>query len=157
REIVRDLETRRPAVAVLFDGGWYPEPNRSAAPGSPLLDDYLRGHYAHVATVGRYLLLRRLADDVRPAVGARRTPEYFLNRSLQYYQAGEFDDCIAAAKEALKLKPDMAEAFNNMAAGYASMRMWNEAIRAAAEAVRLKPDFQLARNNLAWAEEQRRL
>ena len=51
----------------------------------------------------------------------------------------------------------MAEAFNNLAAGYASMRMWNEAIDAAAEAVRLHPDFQLARNNLAWAEEQRRL
>jgi tetratricopeptide (TPR) repeat protein len=157
REIVHDLEERQPAVAVLLDGGWYPEPNRSAVPGSPVLDDYLRAHYTQVATVGRYVLLRRLADDVRPAVSPPRTPEYYLNRSLEYYQAGEFSECIAAAREALKLKPDMAEAFNNIAAGYASMRMWSEAIGAAAEAVRLRPDFQLARNNLAWAEEQRRL
>jgi hypothetical protein len=157
REIVGDLEARQPAVAVLLDGGWYPEPNRSALPGSPLLDDYLRDHYARVATVGSYLLLRRLGDGVGPAVSPPRTPEYFLNQSLAHYQAGEFDDCIAAAKEALKLKPDMAEAFNNIAACYASMRMWKEAIGAAAEAVRLKPDFQVARNNLAWADEQRRL
>jgi hypothetical protein len=157
RVIVQDLEARQPPVAVLFDGGWYLEPNRSAVPGSPLLDDYLRAHYAHVATVGHYMLLRRLPDDVRPVVSSPRTPEYYLNRSLQYYQAGEFNECIAAANEALKLKPDMAEAFNNIAACYASVRMWNEAIGAAAEAVRLKPDFQLARNNLAWAVEQRRL
>jgi hypothetical protein len=156
-EIVQDLEARQPTVAVLFDGGWYPEPNQSNAPGSPLLDEYLRTHYTHVATVGRYLLLRRLGQEVGPAVSAPGTFEYYLNLSLQHYRAGEFNECIVAAWEALELKPGLAEAFNNIAACYASMRMWNEAIGAATEAVRLKPDFPLAKNNLAWAVEQRRL
>ncbi len=84
-----------------------------------------------------------------------RTAQYFLNLSLQYYQAGRFQDCIAAAQEALNRDPNLAEAYNNVAAGYSSLRMWDEAIRAAGEAIRLKPDFQLARNNLAWALDQK--
>ena len=74
-----------------------------------------------------------------------------LNRSLALYQQGRFDEAIAAARAALALRPDYAEAHNNLAAAYASKGMWDEAIRAAEEALRLRPDFQLARNNLAWA------
>ena len=63
---------------------------------------------------------------------------------------------IDAARQALALKPDYAEAFNNIAAAHASLRQWDEAIRAAQEALRLRPDFPLARNNLAWAEGESR-
>ena len=77
-----------------------------------------------------------------PVPANSRTPLYFLNLSLQDYQAGHFNECIVDAKEALKLKPDMAEAYNNMAACDSSLSKWDDAIRAAGEAVRLKPDFQ---------------
>ena len=60
------------------------------------------------------------------------------------------------AKKALALKPDYAEAYNNLAAGYNSMQMWDEGIQAATQAVRLKPDYQLARNNLLWAQSAKR-
>jgi Flp pilus assembly protein TadD len=85
------------------------------------------------------------------------TPEYFLGLSVQHYQAGRFDESIAAAARAVTLKPDMAEAHNNLAAGLASLGKWDEAIAEAREALQLKPDFALARNNLAWALEQKRL
>jgi Flp pilus assembly protein TadD len=55
---------------------------------------------------------------------------------------------------ALQLRPDYAEAYNNMAAGYASLRDWNEATAVAETAIRLKPDFPLAKNNLAWARQR---
>jgi len=90
------------------------------------------------------------------AASPLHTAQYFLNVSLQYYEAGRYQDCIAAAREALQRDPDMAEAYNNLAAGSASLGMWDEAIRAANEAIRIKPDFQLARNNLAWALDQKR-
>jgi protein O-mannosyl-transferase len=82
------------------------------------------------------------------------TPESYVTRSLIYYQLGRFEECIQAAREALNLRPDYAEAWNNIAAAYNSMSKWDEGIHAAEEALRLKPDFQLARNNLAWAQAQ---
>lgn len=79
----------------------------------------------------------------------------YLNLSLEHYAAGRYPECIMAARAALELRPEYAEAFNNLAAAYASLQKWDDAIRAAREAVRLKPDFQLARNNLAWAETEK--
>jgi tetratricopeptide (TPR) repeat protein len=78
-----------------------------------------------------------------------------LDLSLILYRAGRFQDSISAANDALRLTPGSADAYNNIAAGYAGMKMWDEAIRAAGEALRLNPGFQPARNNLVWAVEQR--
>ncbi len=73
-----------------------------------------------------------------------------LNRSLQYYQSGQYPEAIVAAKEALKVNPNSELAYNNIAVSYAAMKNWDEAIRNIREALRVKPDFQLAQNNLAW-------
>jgi tetratricopeptide (TPR) repeat protein len=89
---------------------------------------------------------------------ARRvpTPENYLNLSLQYYQKQRYQDSIAAAREALKLKPDYAEADNNIAAAFNGLGMWDDAISAGKEALRIKPDFQLAKNNLETSLSQKK-
>jgi tetratricopeptide (TPR) repeat protein len=79
----------------------------------------------------------------------------YINISLAFYRAGKFDECINAAKEALKLQPNYATAYNNIAAAYAAMQKWDPAIEAARQAIKINPEFQLARNNLAWAESQK--
>ncbi|MDR3726020.1 MAG: tetratricopeptide repeat protein [Terracidiphilus sp.] len=79
------------------------------------------------------------------------TAEDWLNASLRDNQAGQYQRSIDDAHAALRLRPNYAEAYNNIAAGYASMGKWDEAITAAQQALRIKPDYQLARNNLAWA------
>jgi tetratricopeptide (TPR) repeat protein len=79
------------------------------------------------------------------------SPEQHLADSLAYYRLGLFEDCIRTAQEALRSRPDYAEAYNNIAAGYQSMGRWDEAIAAAEHALRLKPDLQIARNNLQYA------
>ena len=89
------------------------------------------------------------ADSLKP------TPETWLNESLELYRQGKFNESIAAAREALKLRPDYSDAWNNIAAAYNSESKWDEGISAAAQAVRLRPDNQLARNNLAWAVQQK--
>jgi len=80
------------------------------------------------------------------------TPESYLARSLQYFQHGRFEDTITAAQTALSLRPDYAEAWNNIGAAYNSMSRWADAIQACEQAIRLKPDFPLAKNNLALAK-----
>jgi tetratricopeptide (TPR) repeat protein len=92
-----------------------------------------------------------------PTPAEPKTPEDFLTMSLNYELAGKHDECIAAANQALKLRPGYAEAYNNIAAAQQSMGHWDEAIKASTEAIRLKPDFQLAKNNLAWELSQKQL
>jgi tetratricopeptide (TPR) repeat protein len=83
------------------------------------------------------------------------TPEQWLARSLRQYQAGSYTDSIASSREALQLRPEYAEAFNNICAAENAMGRFAEAIPACERALALKPDFALARNNLAYARSKR--
>jgi tetratricopeptide (TPR) repeat protein len=111
------------------------------APGDAVVQQYLDGRGAIV--------------PARLAAASVPTAADLLNSSLRRYQTGDFQGSIDAARQALELKPDLAEAHNNIAAGFAAMQRWDEAIAAAHEALRLKPDFPLARNNLQWAETEK--
>jgi protein O-mannosyl-transferase len=92
---------------------------------------------------------------IRRAALLTPTPESYINQSLTFYQQGHFDQCIQAAREALKLRPNYASAWNNIAAAYNAESKWDEGIKAGEQAVRLEPNNQLAKNNLAWAVQQR--
>jgi len=81
--------------------------------------------------------------------------EAYLGQSIQLFQQKRFEESIAAARQALGLRPDYALAYNNIAAAYEEMGQWDDAIRAAEEAIRLDPGFTLARNNLAWSRAQK--
>jgi tetratricopeptide (TPR) repeat protein len=83
------------------------------------------------------------------------TADNYVSLSLAYYRAGRFSDTINAAKEAIKLKPDDAVAWNNEAAGYQGLEKWDDAIAAALKALEYKSDFQLAKNNLAFSQAQK--
>lgn len=89
------------------------------------------------------------------AVKQSATPENYLNLSLAYSRARRFQESLDAAKNAVRLRPNYAEAFNNEAAAYEDLHQWDDAIAAAREALRLKPDFTLARNNLIYAASQK--
>jgi len=87
-------------------------------------------------------------------IKANPTPEKYADLSLLNYQAGRYQQCIAMAQEAIKLKPAFAEAYNNMGAAYIKLQQYNEAVDALKQALKLRPDFALAQNNLVLAEEQ---
>ncbi|HEU5022568.1 MAG TPA: tetratricopeptide repeat protein [Bryobacteraceae bacterium] len=89
------------------------------------------------------------------AVKQHASPENYVNLSLAYSKARRFQESLEAAKTAIRLRPNYAEAFNNEAAAYEDLHQWDNAIAAAREALRLKPDFALARNNLIYAASQK--
>jgi len=100
---------------------------------------------------------RELLARLRPlqaAGGSTPTAGSLVTLSLDYYRAGQFAECIRAARQAIDLNPGYAEAYNNIAAAHNALGQYEEGVRAAKEALRLKPDFILARNNLAWAQSQ---
>ncbi len=90
---------------------------------------------------------------------ARQSPnaDNYLDLSMAYYNAGRFQDCITASREALRLSPGLAAAHNNMAAAYQSISQWDSAIAEANEALRIDPHFQLAKNNLEYALSQKNI
>jgi tetratricopeptide (TPR) repeat protein len=53
------------------------------------------------------------------------------------------------------MRPDFAEAFNNIAASQIMLGNYDAAIAAANEAVRINPQVELYRNNLAWAYKEK--
>jgi Flp pilus assembly protein TadD len=80
-----------------------------------------------------------------------QTPENYIAQSVTFYQASEYEKSIAAARKALALRPEYAEAYINICAAENVLGNYEEARKAGEEAVRLQPDNQLARNNLQWS------
>jgi protein O-mannosyl-transferase len=80
------------------------------------------------------------------------TPTNYLSLSLQYYQQAQYQKCIDACNKALTLKPDYAEAYNNICSAYNALGKWQDAVNACEKALKFKPDFSLAKGNLDYAK-----
>jgi tetratricopeptide (TPR) repeat protein len=88
-------------------------------------------------------------------VQAAPTAEKHLDLSLLYYQKGEYEKCIRACEEAIKLKPDYADAYSNMCASYNQLKQWSKAIDACTKALKINPEHNLAKGNLNWAKNEK--
>jgi protein O-mannosyl-transferase len=142
-----DLDPRYLLMTIYAGQSDWPDVSRVSAEilqVAPADSEALRYRVMAQDTHARVSQAERLAD-------AQPTPENYVGLSLLYWQTGRYEDCIRAAHKALELRPDYAEAYNNIAAGYQSMGRWDDAIHAARKAISLKPDFQIARNNLAYS------
>jgi protein O-mannosyl-transferase len=102
--------------------------------------------------IARDLLAQAKAQTLNQP--ATQTPEYYLDLSLEDYRAERYVESIAASRRALDLRPDYAEAWNNLGAAYNKLSRYEEAAAACEQALRYKPDFALARNNLQYAHAQ---
>jgi len=96
-----------------------------------------------------WILSLKTGGSVRTAPAS--TPaDAALLLSLQHAQAHRYQECVDAARQALKLNPRMAEAYNNLGFCYASLQKWDEGIENIREALKIMPDFPLASGNLSW-------
>ena len=96
-------------------------------------------------------ILTVLEEEVNTAP----SPEKYLNLSLQYFNEGNFDDCIRVAGKAVKLNPEYADAYNNIGIGHYYLLNYDKAIEAYQKALELNPSFQLAKNNLKNAKDKK--
>jgi tetratricopeptide (TPR) repeat protein len=103
------------------------------------------------ASINRKGKIEIMAEEIKKAP----TAEKYFELSLLYYQAGKYKESVDAGLEAVKLKPDYADAYNNICSAYSLMKEYDKAIEACEKAIKAKPDYQLAKNNLADAINQR--
>lgn len=120
-----------------------------------LLVAYPAAHWVQVNGFRPAASLNATVTTLPVTPPTEKTADYFVALSGRQYSAGQFQACIDSSREALKLTPGLAEAFNNIGLCYASLGLLDEAIRNESEAVLIKPDYQLAKNNLAWALQQK--
>lgn len=78
------------------------------------------------------------------------TVDHYLALSVLYFQSEQYDDCINAARAALKLNPDLGEAWSNIASAYHAEGKLDDTIAALREEVRINPDLPSAKSNLAF-------
>lgn len=82
------------------------------------------------------------------------TPEAYLELSLKYYNQGLYEKCIDACRKALKLRPDYAEAYNNICSAHNQLKQFTQAKSACEKALEIKPNYELAKGNLNWSLQQ---
>ncbi|HET6246366.1 MAG TPA: tetratricopeptide repeat protein [Tepidisphaeraceae bacterium] len=86
--------------------------------------------------------LIQCAIDVKPSAG------YFGNLGLVLASTGKMGPAIAAYRRAVALRPEFAEAHNNLANALRQTGRLSEAIQAYRRAIAARPDFYEAHNNL---------
>ncbi len=140
-------------VSYYFYAKWLDSVGRTAE-AIPLTRRALELSPAHVEA--RELLAaidaRQAAPAAAASVRAPDTPEQWLDRSLAEYRAGRYQASADAAQRALDLRPEYAEAYNNVCAAENAMERYAAAAAACERALALKPDYALARNNLQLAK-----
>ncbi len=105
--------------------------------------------------INNSLSKEELINNLVKVANQNPTAENYINLSLEYYNQQKYEDCIKAAREAIKIKPDYALAYNNICAAHNLLHNWDKAIEACNEAIKIQPDFQLAKNNLNEALKQK--
>jgi len=113
-------------------------------PNDPVTKNYLAN------SIGKKSKLEQAIDLAK----TKPTPDNYLSLSLLYYNQKQYDKCIEACEEALKLDPTYYLAYNNIGSAYNATGEWKKAIDVFSKALSIKPDFALARNNCALALRQ---
>ena len=67
-----------------------------------------------------------------------------FNQGNKYLGDSKYDEAILSFKEAVRIKPDFAEAYNYLGVAYRKAEKKDEAIDAYKKAIKVKPDYELA-------------
>ncbi|HVP20771.1 MAG TPA: tetratricopeptide repeat protein [Anaerolineaceae bacterium] len=83
------------------------------------------------------------------AVGALDSAEAYLQRGDQYFEIKDYSHAIADYSQAIRLKPDYAEAYNNRGFAYSlsSKSEMENAIADYTRAIQIRPGYAYAYNN----------
>lgn len=102
------------------------------------------------------LLIFSLTGAKSPVPGEILLQEgvYYRTEGRQFQQIGELQRAAAAFRHAVQIKPDYAEAYNDLGVVLESLGDLEQAEEAYKTALKFKPDFRAAHSNLALLYEE---
>jgi tetratricopeptide (TPR) repeat protein len=80
----------------------------------------------------------------------------YINKSLDYYEQGNYLASIKACQKVLAKDQNHAVAYNNICAAYNALEQWQKALKYCEKAVELDKNSEHAINNLDYARENMR-
>jgi Ca-activated chloride channel family protein len=103
-----------------------------------------------------WILLLTAAPASSPATSGQAQEQkeeaaLFNTQGLELSKSGRFEGAVKAFKQAIKLKPDYAEAHYNLGDAYAQLHEFKKAIDEYKQAISYKPDLTMAYNNMGTA------
>jgi tetratricopeptide (TPR) repeat protein len=98
-------------------------------------------------------LLDKQAKDLGflEKVGSPLNAEDYFNLAMDLYYKGKVEEAIHYWEEAIRIKPDDAEAWNNKGVALGNLGKREEAIKCYDEAIKIKPDYAEAWSNKGMA------
>jgi len=83
------------------------------------------------------------------------TADGYVDLSVKYYNKGKYEKCIDAAKTAISLNANYAQAYNNICSAYNKLGEWDKAIEACNKAIEINPSFEVAIGNKNNVEQRK--
>jgi tetratricopeptide (TPR) repeat protein len=105
-------------------------------------DDGMKSSIQVAETGIRSVSVAKLAALKEPTV------DHLLALSVHYYEVRQYENSIESAREALKINPDLGEAYANIATAYHTIGKLDETIAALREEIRINPNLRSASHNL---------
>jgi tetratricopeptide (TPR) repeat protein len=111
--------------------------------------------YAKADWDGAIVRFKSALEQVKEPVAALSKDIVFFQLANSHYSKGDYKNAIADYNQAIKLKPDYAEAYYNRGLTYNYQGNYTAAIADYNQAIKLKPDYAEAYNNrgLAYADQ----
>lgn len=94
------------------------------------------------------LLKNNLQVALEAKKKAQYNEQYYAGASYNYYCQREFEKCVTAARQVLKLNPKSAAAYNNICSACNELGRFAEAQKACEAGLQLVPNDKLLENNL---------
>ncbi len=99
---------------------------------------------------GNFLYALKMCKDLIKEY--KNEPFLYNLKGMTEIKLNEFENSVSSFENAIKIKPQYVEAYNNLATTFINLGKFEDAIKYLRKAINLKPDYANAYNNLASAQ-----